>query len=135
MEIRSGSPSDAEAVARLIASFQSELTDDPSGAGAEAYLASVSEQAEREYLISPRYRYSLRTRVLSLPASSLSETVPTYFTSSSSVRTNAKASLGPCGSEHCTSWALQSVKGLSQSTQASRPCRSTGRWVSFLLGQ
>ena len=59
MEIRSGSPSDAEAIARLIASFQSELTDDPSGAGAEAYLASVSAQAEREYLTSPRYRYLL----------------------------------------------------------------------------
>ena len=59
MEIRSGSPSDAEAIARLIASFQSDLTDDPSGAGAEAYLASVSAQAEREYLTSPRYRYLL----------------------------------------------------------------------------
>src|SRR5439155_23561086 len=59
MEIRSGSPSDAEAIARLIASFQSELTDDPSGAGAERYLASVSVQAEREYLASERYRYLL----------------------------------------------------------------------------
>src|SRR6059058_4705298 len=59
MEIRSRSPSDAEAIARLIASFQSELTDDPSGAGAEAYLASVSAQAEREYLTSQRYRYLL----------------------------------------------------------------------------
>ena len=59
MEIRSGSPSDAEAIARLIASFQSELTDDPSGAGAEAYLASVSVEAERKYLASARYRYLL----------------------------------------------------------------------------
>jgi GNAT superfamily N-acetyltransferase len=59
MEIRSGSPLDAEAIARLIASFHSELTDDPSGAGAEAYLASVSAKAEREYLTSPRYRYLL----------------------------------------------------------------------------
>src|SRR5437588_2702939 len=59
MEIRSGSSSDAEAIARLIASFQSELTDDPSGVGAETYLASVSAQAEREYLTSPRYRYLL----------------------------------------------------------------------------
>jgi ribosomal protein S18 acetylase RimI-like enzyme len=57
MKIRSGSPSDAEAIARLIASFQSELTDDPSGAGAEVYLASVSVDAEREYLASARYRY------------------------------------------------------------------------------
>src|SRR6478609_3493393 len=59
MEIRSGSPSDAEAIARLIASFQTELTDDPSGTGAEEYLASVSVRAEREYLTSPRYRYLL----------------------------------------------------------------------------
>ena len=59
MEIRSGSPLDAEAIVRLISSFQSDLTDDPSGAGAEAYLASVSAQAEREYLTSPRYRYLL----------------------------------------------------------------------------
>jgi hypothetical protein len=50
MEFRAGSPADAEAIAGLIASFQSELTDDPSGAGAEEYLASVSVQAEREYL-------------------------------------------------------------------------------------
>ena len=48
MDIRVGSPSDAEAVAGLIACFQSELTDDPSGTGAEHYLASVSVQAERE---------------------------------------------------------------------------------------
>src|SRR5437867_13209138 len=59
MEFRAGSPPDADAIARLIASFQSELTDDPSGAGAEAYLASVSAQAEREYLTSQRYRYLL----------------------------------------------------------------------------
>ena len=59
MEIRSGSPSDAEAIARLIARFQSELTDDPSGAGAEVYLASVSVEAEREYLASAHYRYLL----------------------------------------------------------------------------
>ena len=59
MEFRAGSPPDADAIAGLIASFQSELTDDPSGAGAEAYLASVSAQAEREYLTSQRYRYLL----------------------------------------------------------------------------
>jgi len=59
VKIRSGSPSDAEAIARLIASFQCELTDDPSGAGAETYLASVSVEAEREYLASTRYRYLL----------------------------------------------------------------------------
>jgi len=59
MKFRAGLPTDAEAIAGLIASFQSELTDDPSGAGAEEYLASVSVQAEREYLASERYRYFL----------------------------------------------------------------------------
>ena len=59
MKFRAASPADAEAIAGLIASFQSELTDDPSGAGAEEYLASVSVQAEREYLASDRYRYLL----------------------------------------------------------------------------
>jgi GNAT superfamily N-acetyltransferase len=59
VEFRTASPADAEAIADLIASFQSELTDDPSGAGAEEYLASVSVQAEREYLASERYRYLL----------------------------------------------------------------------------
>jgi GNAT superfamily N-acetyltransferase len=59
MEFRAGSPADAEAIADLIDSFRSELTDDPSGAGAEKYLASVSVQAEREYLASERYRYLL----------------------------------------------------------------------------
>ena len=48
MEFRAGSPADAEAIAGFIASFQSELTDDPSGAG-----------AERDYLASERYRYLL----------------------------------------------------------------------------
>ena len=57
MEFRAGSPADAEAIAALIASFQRELTDDPSGAGAEHFLASVSLQAEREYLGSERYQY------------------------------------------------------------------------------
>ena len=59
MDFRAGFPADAEAIAGLIASFQRELTDDPSGAGAEEYLASVSVQAEREYLASERYRYLL----------------------------------------------------------------------------
>ena len=43
----------------MIASFQTELTDDPSGADAEVYLVSVSVQAEREYLASERYGYLL----------------------------------------------------------------------------
>ncbi len=59
MEFRAGSPSDADAIAGLIASFRNELTDDPSGAGAEEYLASVSVRAEREYLASARYGYLL----------------------------------------------------------------------------
>jgi GNAT superfamily N-acetyltransferase len=59
MIFRPGTPADAEAIAGLIASFQSELTDDPSGAGAEEFLASVSIQAERDYLTSERYRYVL----------------------------------------------------------------------------
>lgn len=59
MEFRKGSPTDAEAIADLIASFQSELTDDPSGEGAEEFLGSVSLRAEREYLASERYRYLL----------------------------------------------------------------------------
>jgi len=59
MKFRPGLPSDADAIAGLIASFQSELTDDPSGAGAEEFLASVSVQAESEYLASERYRFLL----------------------------------------------------------------------------
>src|SRR5262245_58343781 len=59
MEFRAGSPADAEAIAGLIASFQSELTVDPSGAGSDEFLASVSVQAERGYLASRRYRYLL----------------------------------------------------------------------------
>jgi GNAT superfamily N-acetyltransferase len=57
MHIRPGTSGDARAVASLIASFQSILTLEPSGAGAEHYLASVSESAERHYLESPRYAY------------------------------------------------------------------------------
>jgi GNAT superfamily N-acetyltransferase len=59
MEFRAGSPADAEAIAGLIASFHSELTEDPSGAGADEFFASVSVRAEREYLASERYRYLL----------------------------------------------------------------------------
>src|SRR5947207_12246296 len=59
MEFRAGSSPDAGEIAGLIASFQTELTDDASGADAEEYLASVSVRAEREYLASARYRYLL----------------------------------------------------------------------------
>ncbi len=38
MKFRAGSPADAEAIATLIASFQSELTDDPSAAGLKSIL-------------------------------------------------------------------------------------------------
>lgn len=57
MNIRSATPADARSLADLIASFQPMLTLDPSGVGAEQYLASVSEEAERRYLESPRYTY------------------------------------------------------------------------------
>src|SRR5262245_58140319 len=59
MKFRTGTAGDAEAIASLIDSFQRELTDDPSGAGAEKYLTAVSVQAEREYLASERYGYIL----------------------------------------------------------------------------
>jgi GNAT superfamily N-acetyltransferase len=59
MEFRAGSLAHAEAIAGLIASFHAELTDDPSGAGAEEFLRSVSVQAERGYLASERYQYLL----------------------------------------------------------------------------
>lgn len=62
MQLRSGTANDAEAIAALIASFQPELTDNPDGAGAESYLASVSGQAERRYLESPRYTYIVAER-------------------------------------------------------------------------
>jgi GNAT superfamily N-acetyltransferase len=57
MIIRLGSLTDANALAALIQSFQPALTIDPTGAGAEEYLASVSEEAEARYLSSPRYAY------------------------------------------------------------------------------
>jgi GNAT superfamily N-acetyltransferase len=57
MKLRPGTADDANAIADLIAAFQSELTDRPDGAGAEQYLASVSSHAERGYLTSDRYLY------------------------------------------------------------------------------
>jgi ribosomal protein S18 acetylase RimI-like enzyme len=59
MNYRRGVPTDAEEIAALIASFQKELTDDPSGVGAEHYLRSVSDEAERSYLMSDRYVYTV----------------------------------------------------------------------------
>lgn len=57
MKLRPGTTADAEAIARLIASFQPELTDHPDGSGAEQYLDSVSSRSERAYLESDRYSY------------------------------------------------------------------------------
>ena len=57
MNIRSATPTDARSLADLIACFQPAITLDPSGIGAEQYLASVSEEAERRYLESSRYTY------------------------------------------------------------------------------
>jgi GNAT superfamily N-acetyltransferase len=57
MKLRTGTTSDAQAIASLIASFQPELTDHPDGAGAQEYIESVSSQAERGYLESGRYSY------------------------------------------------------------------------------
>lgn len=57
MSIRPGAAADAQAVARLIASFRPLLTRDPEGRGAAQFLASVSADAERRYLQSPRYAY------------------------------------------------------------------------------
>ena len=62
MMIRPGTPQDADAIARLVASFQAELTDHPEGLGAEAYMASVSCDAERGYLASSRYAYLVAER-------------------------------------------------------------------------
>ena len=57
MKLRRGGEADARPIAELIASFQSELTVDPAGVGAEEFLASVSEQAERAYLQSPQHSF------------------------------------------------------------------------------
>jgi hypothetical protein len=123
MEFRTGSPADAEAIAGLIASFQSELTDNPSGAGAEEYLSSVSVQAEAStWPQNATGTFSL-TRILNLPGSSPSGMASTFFTSLSSAHINAKALLGACGSKHCASCALLTARGALRSTQAFPPCR------------
>lgn len=62
MQIRLGTSNDAEAIAALIASFQSELTDERDGSGAEHFLASVSRHAELGYLESPRYTFIVAER-------------------------------------------------------------------------
>ena len=135
MEFRLGSPPDAEAIAGLIASFQSELTDDPSGAGAEEYLASVSVQAEREYLASERTDTFSLARILNSPGSSPSEMAPTFFIYLSSAHVNARALLGACGSEPCARCALLAAMEALPSTQALPPCRCIKLSASFPQGQ
>ena len=124
MEFRAGSPPDADAIAGLIARFQSELTDDPSGAGAEEYLASVSVRAEREYLASARYRYLLAYSGSQLVGFIAIRDGSHLFHSSSSAHISVKALLGSCGSEPCANCALLAAREPLRSTQAFRPCRS-----------
>lgn len=57
MIFRRASVDDAEAISSLICSFQPSLTLDPSGRGAEEFLASVSADAERSYICSDRFHY------------------------------------------------------------------------------
>jgi GNAT superfamily N-acetyltransferase len=57
MNIRPGNPCDSRRLAEFFESFKPLFTLDPSGAGAEHFLASVSEAAEHQYLKSPRYAY------------------------------------------------------------------------------
>jgi GNAT superfamily N-acetyltransferase len=59
MKQRSGTPTDAPAIARLIQCFASDFTVNPNAQGAEKYFESVSERAEREYLSSERYKFVL----------------------------------------------------------------------------
>ena len=99
MEFRTGSPGDAEAIAGLIASFQSELTDDPSGAGAEEFLASVSIEAEREYLDSARYRYLLAYSGSQLAGFIAIRDGSHLFHLLLSVHIRARVLLGFCGGE------------------------------------
>lgn len=57
--LRPATPDDAPSIAALIARYADELVLDRAQAG--PYLASVSEDAERGYLASPRYRYHVAT--------------------------------------------------------------------------
>jgi ribosomal protein S18 acetylase RimI-like enzyme len=59
VDFRRAEPDDAERVSALIMTFQASLTIDPTGAGAEKFLASVSTEAERSYIQSDRYRFLL----------------------------------------------------------------------------
>ena len=123
MEFRAGLPADAEAIAGLIASFQSELTNDPSGAGAAEYLASVSALAEREYLFSARYGYLLACSGSQLAGFIAIQDGSIFFTSLSSAHISARALPGFYGSKPCASCALLTARGSLRSTQAFPPCR------------
>jgi hypothetical protein len=105
MRIRPGNFGDANAVASLIASFQPILTLEPSGAGAEHYLASVSEDAERQYLESPRYAYLVAELEGQMAALSPYGIRRTSSTCSSPRRISASASPARYGnrrdSSHC----------------------------------
>ena len=57
MIFRRARPEDAGAISRLIVSFAKEFTVDPNGTGAEKFLALVSVEAERSYILSDRYDY------------------------------------------------------------------------------
>jgi GNAT superfamily N-acetyltransferase len=57
MIFRRASPEDAEAISSLIVMFREAFTADPNGAGAEKFLASVSTDAEKGYILSDRYDY------------------------------------------------------------------------------
>ena len=135
MDIRAGSPSDAEAVTDLIASFQSELTDDPSGAGAESFLASVSVMPSANTWLRRAIGTFWLSLALSSPASSPYETVPIYFTCSSGAHINAKVLVGVCGSRLYGSCALRTAKASSRSTQAFPQSRSIAGSALFQLVQ
>ena len=100
MIYRPGIPTDAEAIASLIAFFQSELTDDPSGAGAEQYLASVSADAQRQYLSSERYRYITAVDKSELAGFIAIRDDSHLFTFSWLRHINTVGSLGIYGSSH-----------------------------------
>jgi len=57
MIYRRASPEDAGAISRLIVSFLKEFTVDPNGTGAETFIASVSAEAEKTYILSDHYDY------------------------------------------------------------------------------
>jgi len=131
MEFRAGSPADAEAIAGLIASFQSDLTDDPSGAGAEEYLASVSVEAEREYLASERYQYLLaysNSRLAGFIAIRDGSHLFHLFVERSHQGQGVARRLW---SEPCASCALQAAVEALRSTQAFPPYRCTKPSVLF----